>query len=456
MERAALHGLAAWLVKPGRKPLILRGARQVGKTWLVREAARRAGLQLIEVNFERTPLVEKHFGSNDPAAILAELSLALGQAIDLGHSLLFLDEIQAARGVLAKLRWFAELMPALPVIAAGSLLDFTLHSSPASMPVGRVEYLYVEPMSFPEYLLARGEIALLDHLRAWRWEGEFSPAAHTRAGDLLMQYMMVGGMPAVVAAHTTGATPRECRRLQHDLVTTFRDDFARYSSRLDREVLDHCLLAVAAMLGQKFVYSRVGGGLKQHQVKQALQLLLRARVCHLVPYTTASGLPLGGETKDTFRKAILLDVGLLQALLGTPAAEAFPAWETFSDQVRGQMADQLAGQQLRIATSGEGHDASLFYWQREGGRPGEIDYLIQTQNRIIPIELKSGASGAMKSLHQFMSDKHLNLAVRLDSNPPSLQAMDVRTTQGVAVKYQLVNLPHYLAWNLPQLLTSTP
>lgn len=210
------------------------------------------------------------------------------------------------------------------------------------------------------------------------------------------------------------------------------------------------------MLGQKFVYSRVGGGLKQHQVKQALELLTRARVCHLVPYTTASGLPLGGETKDTFRKAILLDVGLLQTLLGTPAAEAFPAWETFSDQVRGQMADQLAGQQLRIATSGEGHDASLFYWQREGGRSGEIDYLIQTQSRIIPIELKSGAAGAMKSLHQFMADKHLNLAVRLDSNPPSLQAMDVRTTQGVAVKYQLVNLPHYLAWNLPQLLPPTP
>ena len=146
-------------------------------------------------------------------------------------------------------------------------------------------------------------------------------------------------------------------------------------------------------------------------------------------------------------------VGLLQGILGTPAAEAFPAWESLSDQVRGQMVDQIAGQQLRIATSGDGRDAQLFYWQREGGRPGEIDYLIQAAGRIVPIELKSGAAGSMKSLHQFMFDKRLALAVRLDSNPPSLQTMDVRTTQSDVVKYQLVNLPHYLAWNLPQLLS---
>lgn len=443
------------MANPGRKPLILRGARQVGKTWLVREAARHARLDLAEINFERTPLIEKQFASNDPKLILAELSLALGRPLSPGRTLLFLDEIQATPHLLPKLRWFAELLPELPVIAAGSLLDFALADHSAGMPVGRVEYRFVEPASFPEFLTAHGEDALLEHLRAWRLADEFSQAAHERASQWFRLYTMVGGMPAVVAAHAAGALPRECRRLQQDLITAYRDDFARYSSRLNPALLDNCLLAVATMLGRKFVYSEVSGA-KQHQVKQAIELLTKARVCHRVSYSTASGLPLGGQTKDTFRKLILLDVGLLQALIGTPAGEAFAAWESLSDQVRGQIADQSSAQQLRALEVSEGLETPLYYWQREGGRAGEIDYLVQVAGRIIPIEVKSGAAGAMKSLHQFMFDKPLRLAVRLDNNPPSRQHMDVRTTQGDSVKYELVNLPHYLGWNIPAILPQSP
>ncbi len=438
--------------RPDRKPLILRGARQVGKTWLVREAAMRSGRRLVELNFERTPLIEKCFASNDPGKILAELSLSLGVEIDPGSSLLFLDEVQAAPGMLSRLRWFAEQMPELPVVAAGSLLDVKTKLDPASMPVGRVEYLYVEPMSFPEFLQALGEQRLLDHLSAWRVGTELSPAAHERASDLLRRYAMVGGMPAIVATHAPGGAARRCRQLQQDLVTAFRDDFAKYGGRLDPRILDHALLAVAAMLGRKFVYASMGDGIKQHQGKAAIELLAQARVCHLVAYSTANGIPLGGEVKDTFRKVMLLDVGLLQALLGTPAAVTFPSWDGFADSVRAQIADQLVGQQLRIALGEEVGEPRLFYWQREGGRLGEIDYLIQAAGRIVPIKLNAGAAGAMKSLHQFMFDKHLDLAVRVDSNPPSLQQMDVRTTQSDSVQYRLLNLPHYLVWNVAQLV----
>jgi uncharacterized protein len=451
MQRDAIESMLRWVSRSGRKPMVLRGARQVGKTWLVRETARRAGRELIEINFERTPLWARHFASNEPAKILAELSVALDRDIHAHSCLLFLDEVQAAPGILAKLRWFAELMPELPVVAAGSLLDFSLATESASVPVGRIEYLHVEPMSFAEFAQARGESRLLETLRQWSFRDEFSPAAHERASELLNEYIMVGGMPGVVAEYVANLKPQACRQMQQDLITSFRDDFAKYAARMDRRILDQTLLAVAAMLGRKFVYAAVGEGLKQHQAKQALELLAQARVCHIVPYTAANGLPLGAEVKQTFRKVILLDIGLMQALLGTPAGAVFPSWTALSDPIRAQICEQLGGQQLRVALSREGSQAPLFYWQREGGRPGEVDYLIQTGGRIVPVEFKSGSAGAMKSLHQFMFDKHLDLAVRVDSNPPSVQPMDVRTTQGDAARYQLLNVPHYLAWRIPEL-----
>ena len=265
---------------------------------------------------------------------------------------------------------------------------------------------------------------------------------------------MVGGMPAVVAADVAGAAPRACRDLQRDLVATFRADFAKYAGRMDREVIDHVLHAVARSLGRKFVYAHVGEGVKQHQAKRALELLADARLCHLVRYSAATGLPLGGDVKDTFRKAILLDVGVFHALADTPAAERFPRWADLAPGVRGQLAEQLAGQALRLGGDQTGDGPRLYYWQREGGRPGEIDFLVHAAGRIVPVELKAGAAGAMKSLHQFMFEKKLALAVRIDENPPSVANLRVMTTQGNAVRYRLLGLPIYLAWRAIELVAS--
>ena len=217
-------------------------------------------------------------------------------------------------------------------------------------------------------------------------------------------------------------------------------------------MLDSVSRSVAASVGRKFVYTRVGEGVKQHQAKRALEHLAAARICHLVRHSAANGLPLGAEVKETFRKAILLDVGLLHALLRTPANTAFPPYESIAPEPRGQLTDQLAGQQLRLIDDGVGDGPELFYWQREGGRPGEIDYLAQVQGRIVPIELKAGAAGAMKSLHQFMHDKELKLAVRCDANPPSTMDVAVKTTQRDRVSYRLVSIPLYLLWNLREIL----
>jgi predicted AAA+ superfamily ATPase len=456
MKRLTSRTLDGWLHDAPRRPLVLRGARQVGKTWLVRDLAARSERDLVEINFERDPSFKRYFAASDPTRILADLSLALDRDIDPNRSLLFLDEIQAAGEVLANLRWFFEEMPSLPVVAAGSLLEFTLADHSFSMPVGRIGFRHVEPMGFPEYLQAQGQDRLLSTLTAWRPGQELSAAAHEKAGQWFERYAMVGGMPAVVAADVAGRDPRVCREIQRELVATYRADFARYSGRMDRDVLDAVLRSVAGSLGRKFVYARVGEGVKQQQAKHALELLAAARLCHLVRYSAAGGLPLGAETKDRFRKAILVDVGVLHALVGTPAAQAFPSWRALAPGLRGQIADQLAGQQLRLIDSGVGDGPELFYWQREGGRPGEIDYVVQLQARRIPIELKAGAAGAMKSLHQFVFDKGLDLAVRCDANPPSLMHVNVKTTQGDVVAYRLLSLPLYLLWALPDVLADLP
>jgi predicted AAA+ superfamily ATPase len=452
MERLLSQALVGWAGSSRRRPLVLRGARQAGKTWLVRDLASRIGRDLVEVNFERDPRRAAHFKPADPGAILAELSLALGREIRIDGSLLFLDEVQAAKDVLAKLRWFAEELPDLPVIAAGSLLDFALAEHSFSMPVGRISFLHVEPLGFHEYLRAHGRSDVLTALEAWGPGQPFSTTLHERALDWFRRYAMVGGMPAVVAADIGGAPARLCRELQRDLVATYRADFAKYAGRMDQSVIDSVLYAVARSLGRKFVYARVEDGVKQQQAKRALDLLATARLCHLVKYTAARGLPLGGEVKETFRKAILLDVGLFHALSDTPASERFPAWKDLAPAVRGQLTEQLAGQSLRLAGELSGDGPALYYWQREGGRPGEIDFVLQAGTRVVPVELKAGSAGAMKSLHQFVFDRSLSLALRLDENPPSVLDVDVRTTQGDAVKYRLLGLPLYLAWRSVELL----
>jgi predicted AAA+ superfamily ATPase len=406
----------------------------------------------VELNFEREPGLRRHFESNDPRRILAELSLARGQEIDVGTALLFLDEIQAASELLAKLRWFFEELPALPVIAAGSLLEFALASPTFSVPVGRIGFRHVEPMGFAEYLEAHGEDRLLAAIRSWRPGAEPSAAAHERASDLFDRYAMVGGMPAVVAADVEGRPPSDLRELQRELAATYRTDFTRYSGRMDRDVLDSVLLAVAGSVGRKFVYAHVGREVKQQQARRGLELLTQARIVHQARHSAANGLPLGAEVKEGRCKAVLADVGLLHALLGTPAGAAFPHGSALAPALRGQLAEQLAAQQVRLFDDGAGDGPGLFYWHREGGRPGEIDFLLQLHGRIVPLELKAGAAGAMKSLHQFMFDKHLDLAVRCDSNPPSMLDVAVRTTRGDAVSYRLLGVPQYLLHHLPVLL----
>ncbi len=450
MRRDISSHLDAWLVEDRRRPLVVRGARQVGKTWLVRDLARRRSLDLVECNFERTPGLARCFESNDPLRVLGELGLTLGHEVVVGESLLFLDEIQAAASVLPRLRWFAEELPALAVVAAGSLIELVLADHDLSMPVGRVTYLHVEPMSFREFLLAHDRGLLLEALTSWRPSEPLGRAAHQQGSEWFARYLAVGGMPAVVGADVEAEQPRSVRRLQHDLVATWRDDFPKYAGRMSPALLDAVLVSAAAQLGRKFVYSHVSEGVRHDAARRALELLSRARLCHIVAHTAGNGIPLGGEIHPRNRKVVLLDVGLAQALLGMPAGPVHPFWERIASGVRGALVEQAIGQQLRSAHE-PWEEPRLFYWQRGGGRPGEIDYVTQVGGHVVPVEVKSGAAGSLKSLHQFVHDKGLGFAVRIDANPPGVAEMDVRTTQADPVRYRLLSLPHFLAWRLHEI-----
>lgn len=444
--------LVRWLASPRRRPLILRGARQVGKTWLARRVVAESGRALIELNFERTPGIAQVFDVRDPRQVLAEMSLLLDREIDPASAVLFLDEIQAAPEVLSRLRWFAEELPDLPVIAAGSLLEFALAAHEHSVPVGRTTYRYLQPMAFDEYLQAHGQQRLLDTLQAWSPGERLSDAAFERGLHWHDRFAMVGGMPAVVAADVEQADPAACRQLQTDLVSSFRDDFAKYVGRMDPGVLDVVLSAVARQLGQKFVYAHVGEGLRHEQSRRGLELLEAARVVTLAPHAKLTGVPIGGEINLRRRKALLLDIGLVHAILRTPAGAVFPTWSSLAPAVRGALTEQLAGQQLRALEPAAGSAPALHFWQRGDGRAGEVDFVVQIDHRIVPVEIKSGAAGAMKSLHQLMFDKRLELAVRVDRQAPSLQTVDVKTTQGDPVRYHCLNLPAFMLWRCAALV----
>lgn len=447
MFRTALIYLEKnWIAESDRKPLVIRGARQVGKTWLVREFSKVIKKQLIEINFERDIQIRSLFETNDPKAILQNLEIYLGKKIDPSTSLLFLDEIQDAPEVFAKLRWFYEEMPELPVIAAGSLLEFILQTQSVSMPVGRVTYLHLEPLSFEEFLRAQDtEIILASYIENMTPPWSIPLAIHQKLHDQFRKYLQVGGMPAVVASWIKKRSMEPVVTLQQDLLAAYRDDFFKYKGRIDVQKLDTLLKAVPAQLGQKFVFSKADQSIQTSTAKQILSLFNKARLCHIVQSSAGNAIPLAAEVKDKAFKQIFLDVGLVNRFLGDDLSFARMTTE-------GGVSEQIVGQMLRCLFPFY-IEPSLYYWQREEkGSNAEIDYLIEYKKNIIPIEVKSGNTGSLKSLHLFMEMKQFPLAIRINSELPSVHHVQVKGVKKEEVSYTLLSIPFYLTGQIYRLL----
>jgi predicted AAA+ superfamily ATPase len=452
MQRFHLDYLKKWLVSPSRKPLLLRGARQVGKTWLVRHLAEAQGRQLIELNFENRPELTSFFTENDPPQIINKLSAFLKIKIEPKNALLFLDEIQAAPELIAKLRWFAEDFSELAVIAAGSLLEFVLAQPRFSVPVGRINMLHLEPLSFEEFLDAKGENLLLDYIKTYNISEQIPLALHEKLLQLFKEYVIIGGMPAAVLSWTEHHDLLIVYQIQQELLATYRADFARYRGRLASERLEEVMAAIPRQLGGKIVYAKINSSVQAAAVKQAIDLLCKGRVIHPVYGCAGNGVPLAAERLDKYLKLIFIDVGLCSAALGLSLRD-ISSLDELTLVNRGGIAEQVVGQLLRTIEA-PFMEPSLHYWNREEkGASAELDYLMQHGPTLIPIEVKAGAVGSLKSLHFFMAAKKLKLAVRINSDYPNLTPINFLTTSKEPVSYTLISIPFYLIGQLHQHLT---
>jgi len=397
MKRLFLDKLQQWKDSPHRKPLILRGMRQTGKTWCLQEFARASfsgGIRLID--FEQSRKWQSVFESDlDSKRIITELEILLGQPIRAGQNLLVFDEVQQCPRALASLRYFYEQMPDLHVAAAGSLLDFALES--ISFPVGRVQFLDLFPMTFVEFLLATGHVPMADLLTAPA--GIVPAAIHETLLQELRRYWMVGGMPRCVQTWVDTQSLLDVRAEQDNLLSAFRQDFSKYTPKVDNHCLEEIWENAAKAVGIQLAYARLAPDYSGTTNKKAFQVLSMARLLRPVNAASAAGLPLGCAVTPRL-KAIMGDIGLMQAVCSRTAADEWAQPDLLAIY-RGSIAEQFVGQEL--AASFSGHEPH--WWKREAkNSTAEVDYLVELQNGIQPIEVKSGRAGSLKSLHQLLKD----------------------------------------------------
>ena len=400
MKRFIDKHLEEWKSKQGFKPLLLRGARQVGKTYAVRNLGK-SFENFVEINLEFNPDLKSIFKLNlDPVRILKEIYALTNKKIIPGSTLLFFDEVQSEPQVVLALRYFYELMPNLHVIAAGSLLDFAIEA--IGVPVGRVEFLYMYPLSFYEFLNALGAEQLLEEVVNHDINQQMSEVLHNKLLRYIGEYLAVGGMPEVVYSWSVDGDPIKCFDKIQTLINAYRQDFVKYAKRSQIQYLDILLEDVPRQLGKKFKFSNVPGEFRKRELSPCMDLLVTAGVVNKIYHTDAQGLPLGAQVDPDNFKLIFLDVALAQSILGLNLAD----WLLDPEKQfvnKGEIVEAFIGQEI-LAYSNYVQKQNLYYWLRtERTAQAEIDYVVNVKNVIIPIEVKGGAGSTLRSLHMFLN-----------------------------------------------------
>lgn len=397
MKRLVTDKLEEWVSGNFRKPLLIRGARQVGKTYIVNELARQHFKDNFHsFNFEKNPELHSIFDQNlESSRILSELELFSGKKIESGHDLLFFDEIQECPKAIMSLRYFYEEMPGLHLIAAGSLLEFALKD--ISFPVGRLQILYMHPMTFEEFLLATGKEMLAERIRDP--EKSISESAIQLINEEMYNYFLVGGMPESVNTFIKTGSFIETFNIQSDLIATMRQDFSKYAGHSDKRCLNAVLNSVAKKTGEQIKYTHLAEDFSNPTLKKAFELLEMAKLFTRVKAASPAGLPLEAGASEKIFKTVFLDIGLLSNINGFSTDRTVPR-NKMASAFNGKLAEQFVGQELRALLNN-----NIFYWSRnQRGSSAETDYLIEKNGEIIPIEVKSGKSGKVKSLHMLLKE----------------------------------------------------
>lgn len=402
LSRKIDYVLEEWKNLPNRKPILLRGVRQCGKTSAVRNLAKGFD-EYIEINFEKQPgLCNLFEGDIDVQRIISGLEMQFSKRISEGRTLIFIDEIQECPRAVTALRYFYEDMPGLHVIAAGSLLEFvldgTVGDTVVDFPVGRVRSVFMYPFSFAEFLNATGHEMLADYLDGDEVSAQVN-AAHDRLIDLYKIFLVVGGMPEAVLTYSLTGSMLECQQIHRDIILNFKDDFNKYSRRVPTDVIRKVFeYAIHNVCGQTKASSAISG-VSAYYFDECINLLRRAGLIYPVKASSCDVLPLGASDKETNKKLLLFDTGVYLTECSLDVG-ALLAANVFSDMNRGDVVEMQTGLEI-VKNTSPYTEASLYYWYRNGAN-AEVDYVIACGRSIIPIEVKASGKGSMQSMHSFL------------------------------------------------------
>jgi len=395
MKRFIEAKLQEWKDSTRRKPLIVRGARQVGKTYSIQKFGRSFFSNLITVDLEKERNLHGIFEADlNPNRIISELEVVLNKKITPKECLLFIDEIQSCPRAIMALRYFYEEIPDLHVVAAGSLMEFSM--SDISFPVGRIQFLDMNPLAFPEYLIAIGRDEAADIVLSD--PKSVSDSIHRMLLDEIKKYCFIGGMPESVKVYIDSKSLKESFLVHKELNESFHHDFAKYSPRIGTDCLDSVLSGTARYVGQQIIYTHLTDLCSHPTIKKAFHTLCKARLISKVSSASPAGLPLKATSLSKRFKAIMVDIGLWQHLNSIDVSKEYPKSDLLSIY-QGAMAEQFVGQEILAA-----QNSSLYYWSRSAkGSTAEVDYLTVIGGKIVPVEVKSGPAGRLRSLHLLLN-----------------------------------------------------
>lgn len=408
VTRSVDNELLNWKNSPKRKPLLIRGARQIGKTSAIRHLGKQFKY-FAEINFDDNLELASLFEKNlSPDEICQQLAVLINIPIIENETLLFLDEIQASPKAIGALRYFYEKKPNLHTIAAGSLLEFALAEIP-SFGVGRIRSVFMYPLNFEEFLAALGENSLLNAIQQATTTQPLPDLIHEKAVGILKKFLVIGGMPEAITTYLETKNYLLVQNVLDDLIVSYQTDFSKYKEKVPSFRILEVFNNVVQQMGTKFSYS-LNTNLNNLQIKEALNMLQMAGLLYFVTHSSSNGIPLGAEINPKKRKCLLFDTGIYQRMLGLDLASVFLDDDT--DLVnKGAIAELFVG--IELMKNNQDVLASLYYWRRESkNSQAEVDYVIQKDREIIPIEVKSGTKGAMQSMYKFLEEKQSNYGVR--------------------------------------------
>jgi hypothetical protein len=409
MKRAIYSALVDWKNAPYRKPLILQGARQVGKTWLMKEFGKNEFEQVVYLNFESSERLKSLFEADfDIQRIVAILEIEAGHKIEPANTLLIFDEIQEAPKGLTALKYFCELAPEYYLVAAGSLLGVSLQKN-TSFPVGKVDFLRMYPMSFFEFLENTGHSLLKEQVASENWP--VIATFHDKLVDLLRLYYYVGGMPEAVNRYIQAGDLKEVRAIQEKILLGYENDFAKYAPI---EVVPkirlvwHALLSQLAKDNRKFIYGQIRKGARARDFEAAINWLADAGLVLKVSLVNKPAIPLNAYADLDAFKLYFVDIGLMNALASLDPKILLEK-NSILTEFKGALTEQFVAQQLKIR-----HE--LYYWSAPNAT-AEVDFLIQSRNTLIPVEVKAEENLKSKSLKSYADKYHPEKAFRTSMSP---------------------------------------